>query len=140
MGVLMSKTVGDSAERIACEYLQDQGLLIVARNFYSRYGEIDVIAVDQHKNLCFIEVKARKLKHQRIFAQAVESVSLSKQKKTINTAQVYLQNHAVYDDYFCRFDVITIEYEDVKSLELPLKTSLKDSLIQLQWIQHAYTL
>ena len=38
---------GKSAEKTACEHLIKNGLKLVETNFYSRYGEIDIIM--QHK-------------------------------------------------------------------------------------------
>lgn len=45
-------------ERIAEEHLANRGYTIVARNFRTRYGELDLIATDAHA-LVFCEVKTR---------------------------------------------------------------------------------
>lgn len=63
----MSKTskqiTGTWGERVAAEWLVEHGYIIMTRNFFARFGEIDIIAkrVKPHfgKTLCFIEVKTR---------------------------------------------------------------------------------
>jgi putative endonuclease len=49
---------GQLGERIAAEHLAHRGYSIVARNFRTRYGELDLIAADQ-RALVFCEVKTR---------------------------------------------------------------------------------
>jgi putative endonuclease len=49
---------GQLGERIAAEHLAHRGYSIVARNFRTRYGELDLIAADQ-RSLVFCEVKTR---------------------------------------------------------------------------------
>lgn len=48
---------GNIAEERGCEYLRSQGLRIVDRNVYNRFGEIDIIALKESV-LHFIEVKS----------------------------------------------------------------------------------
>ena len=38
------RTIGSKYEKIAGQYLEQQGYLIVEYNFHSRFGEIDIIA------------------------------------------------------------------------------------------------
>jgi putative endonuclease len=38
-----SKQKGDWAEDIACKWLVNQGLTVKQKNFYTRYGEIDLV-------------------------------------------------------------------------------------------------
>lgn len=49
---------GQLGERIAEEHLTHRGYSIVARNFRTRYGELDLVAVDD-RALVFCEVKTR---------------------------------------------------------------------------------
>lgn len=51
--------LGALGEQIAVEYLQSQGLRILARNWRCRYGELDVIADDGSGTVIFVEVKTR---------------------------------------------------------------------------------
>src|SRR3954452_11581903 len=50
------RTHGELGERIAEEHLAHRGYTIVARNFRTRYGEIDLVAADSDA-LVFCEVK-----------------------------------------------------------------------------------
>lgn len=49
---------GQLGERIAEEHLSRRGYSIVARNFRTRYGELDLIAADD-RAIVFCEVKTR---------------------------------------------------------------------------------
>ena len=49
---------GKSSEDRACEFLRKLGFVILERNFHSKFGEIDIIALSSDKILHFIEVKA----------------------------------------------------------------------------------
>jgi len=53
------KDVGDWGERIASDYLISNGYQILERNFYTRYGEIDIVA-SKDEDIIFVEVKTRK--------------------------------------------------------------------------------
>lgn len=93
---------GAIAEERAETFLRQQGLVIHAKNYRCKLGEIDLIM--QHADtLVFIEVRLRT--HQA-FANAAESVTVQKQRKIIKTAQYYLQQHHLTDKAHCRFDVV----------------------------------
>lgn len=47
---------GRSSEQLVCSYLESQGYEVLGRNYRSRLGEIDIIALKDCV-LCFIEVK-----------------------------------------------------------------------------------
>ena len=49
---------GELGEQIAAEHLVHRGYSIVARNFRTRYGELDLIAADA-RSIVFCEVKTR---------------------------------------------------------------------------------
>jgi len=88
-------------ERKAVEYLKLKGYRILARNFRSRFGEIDIIARDKGVT-AFIEVKARNSSY---LVSGRESVDMRKIKKITKTASLYAAKH--YNDGF-RFDVLEI--------------------------------
>ena len=50
--------LGAFGEQVAVGHLQNLGLRILQRNWRCRYGELDVIAADEH-TLVFVEVKTR---------------------------------------------------------------------------------
>lgn len=100
----MSQDKGRDYEELAKQFLMTKGLKILESNFYSRFGEIDLVALDQDM-LVFIEVRFRKSNY---FGGAVSSITYAKQKKLVKTAQLYLASHRNYDKMPCRFDVISI--------------------------------
>lgn len=136
---MSKREIGQRAEEIAYAYLQQKGLTLITRNFHSRYGEIDLIMLDntQEPVLCFIEVRAR---HVQSYLTAAESIGYAKQTKTIKTAQIYLAQYPEYENLFCRFDAFTLEYSQQNDLYQSFVQILCNPCIQLQWIQHAYTL
>lgn len=95
---------GRRAEQTAVDYLRQQGLELVCRNYRARGGEIDIVMRDQ-QTLVFIEVRYRA---NDTFCHAVETIGTIKQKRIRAAAQRYLQQHSNYHDQDCRFDVVTL--------------------------------
>lgn len=107
----MSKLVGNQAEDIALNYLLNQGLKLIERNFYSRFGEIDLIMRDK-ESLVFVEVKFRK----NGVDSALESITYAKQKKLVKAAQFYLAK--LGHECVCRFDAVVFSnLEDIMWLK-----------------------
>ncbi len=102
---------GQAAEKIAAEYLTAKGLKLIASNYRSRFGEIDLIMQDA-ASLVFIEVRLRKNK---TFGGGEESITASKQHKIAITAEYYLQQHG---SQACRFDALLMDKADTKSIML----------------------
>ena len=80
------RLLGMWGEGQVAEYLRKQGWKIVAANYRSRFGEIDLIA-ENGRFLAFVEVKLRKSSR---FAQARAFVTAEKQRKLRMTAELYL--------------------------------------------------
>ena len=107
-----TKRLGQSAEALAADFLISNGYEIITRNFYSAYGEIDLIAKAANL-LVFVEVKARCSN----LESALNSVSKAKQQKIINTASIFLSQNSNYELMPTRFDVISvIQKNDIKQL------------------------
>lgn len=104
-------TTGASAEDIACSYLRDSGLSLVARNYRCRRGEIDLIMRDR-EDLVFIEVRYRR---HDAFGSAAETVSPVKRARIAAAAAHYLQRQPVEPP--CRFDVVAIGGEAPHRIE-----------------------
>ena len=71
---MSSKNFGNTAESFVSSYLSSRSFNIVAHQFYSPFGEIDLIAI-KNKALFAIEVKARK---SFAFGQPIEAVTPKK--------------------------------------------------------------
>jgi putative endonuclease len=93
---------GKDAEARAAKFLESQGLNIVARNYRSRFGEIDLIARDG-ATLVFVEVRARGSK---AFGGAAASITASKREKLVRTALQYLSSAGRTPP--CRFDAVLL--------------------------------
>lgn len=53
------RRLGVLGERFAEAYLTKRGWRVVARNYRTRWGELDLICVDDHGRVVFVEVKTR---------------------------------------------------------------------------------
>jgi putative endonuclease len=78
--------VGKKGEGIAREYLAQKGYKILASNFTTRFGEIDLICAKSGK-LIFVEVK---LKVSDAFGSPEEMITKKKIEKVQKTAQRFL--------------------------------------------------
>lgn len=56
--MLEKKLLGRFGEQIAKQYLEEHGYKILDQNYYTRYGEIDLIC-EKNKVIVFVEVKTR---------------------------------------------------------------------------------
>ncbi|WP_261844210.1 YraN family protein [Aliamphritea ceti] len=97
--------LGKDAEQQAEQFLRKQKLKLICRNFNSRFGEIDLIMLEQ-RSLIFIEVRSRSYKN---WGGASASVDYRKQQKIIHCAEFFLSQHPEYGKLNCRFDVIAFE-------------------------------
>jgi putative endonuclease len=78
---------------------------ILASNFRSSRGEVDLIARDGD-TLVFVEVKTWA---SRGFADLEYGVDGEKQRRIIETAKYFLAAHREYNEMSVRFDVVFIE-------------------------------
>ena len=103
---------GKKGEDRAAQALESAGLCIVARNFRSKTGEIDIIALDG-ETLVFAEVKAWSV-------YGIENLSYSlsagKQRRIIETAKYFLSINRQYYGRAIRFDVVFVGKEAVTHL------------------------
>jgi putative endonuclease len=103
---------GREGETRAAAALEAKGMRIVARNFRSRSGEIDIIALE-NDTIVFVEVKtwARYgLEDLRL------GVDKKKQGRIIETAKYFLREHRKYNGMGIRFDVVFIGPHDIVHL------------------------
>lgn len=94
--------VGAWGESLAAQYLIKKSYKLLATNYRSKYGEIDLIVCNR-KYLVFVEVKLRKSDR---FASAFEHVDFHKQQRLRTTAEMFLSEYQT--ELQPRFDVIEI--------------------------------
>jgi len=99
-------SLGRWGEDQAIFYLQRQGLKIVARNFMTPVGEVDIICRTK-KDLIFVEVKTRR---SNAYGTPAEAVGPRKQRQIIRAAQWYLTKNKL--SLQPRFDVIAVMPDD----------------------------
>ncbi|HXR56356.1 MAG TPA: YraN family protein [Casimicrobiaceae bacterium] len=104
-------TIGARAEALAAEYLMRHGLAIVARNFRTRAGEIDLIARDG-RMLVFVEVRLRRSAG---YGGAVASITARKRARLVAAANGYLA--MLGREPPCRFDAILMSALDPATIE-----------------------
>lgn len=111
MGLFRStRKVGNEAEDLAERFLKKNGFKILARNFYIRGGELDIIARDG-EDLVFVEVKAR---YNHNFGLPIESITPWKIKALQKSALFYIQK-INWGNKPYRFDLISIDFAEDKS-------------------------
>lgn len=116
-----SRLLGSWGEATAASYLRKRGYQIIACNYRTRLGEIDLIA--QNKTyLVFVEVKLRRSKD---FALAAEAVDMAKQRRIMATAKLWLQQNETALQP--RFDVIEIYAPEGVSTRRPAINHIEDA-------------
>ena len=102
---------GDRAETLAAQFLMRRGLVIVARNFRTREGEIDLVARDG-ATLVFVEVRMRRSQD---FGGAAASITARKRERLAKAASAYLA--MLGREPPCRFDAILLRGLDASTIE-----------------------
>ncbi len=95
--------LGKTGEETAVSLLKENGYKILARNFKTKIGEIDIIARDKD-TISFVEVKTR---HSDKFGLPQEAISSSKQRQISKAALAYLKDNNLLNKK-ARFDVISV--------------------------------
>lgn len=99
------RDTGKAFEDRALAQLERAGLTPVARNFSTRFGELDLVMRDGAV-LVFVEVRYRR---SRGFGGAAMSVTARKRERLTRAAEGFLAAHPEHAQRTCRFDVVTFE-------------------------------
>lgn len=99
----MSRAIGNKGEDIANEFLIKQGFLVLARNYYIRGGEVDIIFADGDTTV-FCEVKLRASNN---YGDPSEAVDIRKQQRICRAALGFAYKNKRVDENY-RFDIIEI--------------------------------
>ena len=113
--------VGARAENIAADFLRDQGLEILERNYLRRVGELDVVARDGDV-LVIAEVRTRATSR---YGGAAASVDSRKQQRLIRAATQLLQQRKELSRLRVRFDVLAV-------------SEIERQMPCVDWIRHAF--
>lgn len=115
------RELGRWGEAQAEHYLRQKGFQLIARNWRTRGGEIDLIG-KFGDTLVFVEVRTRTSTH---FGTPSESVDWRKQKKLRQLSLAFLQQYRERVGSF-RFDVVSI------------LVHLKSRQVEIRHIEHAF--
>lgn len=100
---------GTIGEKIAEEYLKRKKYKIICKNFYTKKGEIDIIA-QKGKEFVFVEVKTRSNYE---YGSPSMAITANKIRHMKIAAGVFLSLNR-FSKYNIRFDVIEIIIKDGK--------------------------
>ena len=107
----LKQQLGKSGEEFAVGLLKQNGYKIIARNYKTKLGEIDIIASDKD-TICFIEVKLRSSDR---FGTPQEAVLAKKQRQISRASLLYLKDNDLLNKK-ARFDVVAIIYSKSKPI------------------------
>jgi putative endonuclease len=105
-----AQAAGGDAEERAAAFLAGHGLAIVARNYRTRLGEIDLVARDG-ATLVFVEVRMRSPGR---FGGAAASITPRKRRRIVAAARQFLMRLGRVPA--CRFDVVALDGGDFEWL------------------------
>lgn len=106
----LPKIYGDESESLATRFLEQEGFIILERNYFARkLGEIDIIA-QKEDVLHFIEVKSGKADFDPIY-----NVTPAKLRKVINSSHYYMKSKGL--DMAFSIDALIIRYDEVEFIE-----------------------
>lgn len=120
------KSLGAWGERIAADYLLSKGYHIIAANYRTNFGEIDLVC-RMEDIWCFVEVKTRRNKK---YGYGYQSVTPKKQKHMVLAAQTYLNQNGL-NDVPVRFDVVSIDWINGSEYKIELIQNAIDSVREL---------
>ncbi|PWG66255.1 YraN family protein [Bifidobacterium callitrichidarum] len=103
---MSAKRFGSLGEQYAANWLEVQGWVVLSRNWRTRYGELDIVALTPERIVAFVEVKSRRNAQ---YGVPQEAVTPAKQRNLRRAACEWLvdrRNRVPHAGV--RFDVITV--------------------------------
>jgi len=107
------KLLGRIGEKSAGKYLRKKGYKIIEKNYTTKIGEVDLIAL-YGDLLVFIEVKTRS---SMAYGNPGDAVDYHKQRKYVLLAKEYLMVKKEYREKPVRFDVVEILNGEINHIE-----------------------
>ncbi len=108
-------------ESRAAAHLEKHGLVILARGYRCRLGEIDLVCRDDD-HLVIVEVRAR---GRGALCSAVESIDAHKRRRIVQATRHLLMRNAGWQTAAVRFDVVAFDGIDAPEP-------------RIQWIKNAF--
>lgn len=105
------RSVGTRTEERASEFMTEQGLTVLARNYRTKVGEIDLIAESPDGVIVFAEVKYRRSER---YGLPEEAVGIRKQETIRKTALWFLRERKLSPESAVRFDVIAMDSNEIR--------------------------
>lgn len=100
-----NKKIGKWGEQLAKEFFIKLGYQTVSDNWIRKIGEIDLVVV-KGREIVFVEVKTRTTP---FCGWGEEAVNDKKKKKISMLIDQFLLEKKKYQQYFPRFDILTVE-------------------------------
>ena len=100
-----TRIIGKEGENRAVSYLEEKGFSIIERNWRTKRGEIDIIAL-KNDILVFVEVKTLP---NGTMDMIQRELNYQKRQRIIKTSKRFLLKHREYNNSYVRFDVIVID-------------------------------
>ena len=100
-----TKIIGNEGENRAAACLEAKGFQIIERNWRTKRGEVDIIAV-KNDILVFVEVKTLP---NGTLDMIQRELNYQKRQRIIKTSKRFLLKHREYNNSYVRFDVIVID-------------------------------
>ena len=98
--------MGILAEDLVAQWLLNQGWSIHQRRWRCPLGELDLVAQLPHRQIAFIEVKARSRGNWD--ADGLLAITPQKQEKLRKAAHFFLAKHPHLATFPCRFDIALV--------------------------------
>lgn len=117
------RATGAAAEAAARAALEAAGLAWLAGNVNYRFGELDLVMRDGD-TVVFVEVRFRSSDR---FGGAAGSVDFRKRRRIVLAARAWLAGKRGLADASCRFDVVTVQGDDLRCDWIPNAFSLEDA-------------
>jgi putative endonuclease len=113
----LKRGVGDLGESIAVSFLKNSGYEVIARNYYKKWGEIDIVARGTGGAIHFIEVKSGRLikdisRETRIHPE--ENVTREKILKIERTAESWIAEQKYTGEW--QIDVVVVLIDESRRI------------------------
>jgi putative endonuclease len=118
------KLLGQRGEEIAANFLRKKGFRILAQNFKTRLGEIDIIALKEKRKFFFFKqqtvhfIEVKSIRENLYFFPELK-VNNKKKKKIAQVAEIWLSQNKKFKNSPVQVDVLSIVFNrDLKVKEI----------------------